>query len=73
MKILLIVLAVIVLTSCSTTITIKPNGEVIVDGPRKATIVTPKVAVSTGQMLMSDETITALGTRGIQAITETPY
>jgi hypothetical protein len=69
MRILFILLF---LTACSTTITIKPNGEIIVEGPRKATIITKDVAISTSEMLMNNPTITALGTLGIQSVTEIP-
>lgn len=57
MKTLIIVL---LLTACSTTIEIRPDGTVIVEGPRQATVITDKVAISTSKMLMDDQTILAL-------------
>ena len=60
MKTLLIILFTILLSGCKTTITIKPDGEILVEGPRTATIITDKVAISTGKMLMDDATIVAL-------------
>ena len=69
MKLGLILL--LILSAC-TTITIKPDGEVIVKGPRRATVVTQTVAVTTGQMLINDTTVTALGLSGLQLVPEVP-
>ena len=67
-----VLLVALLLAGCTTTITIKPNGEVSVKGPRQATIITDNVAVSTSKMLMDDTTITALGVAGLKAVTEVP-
>ena len=60
MRALIALLLIIALSHC-TTIEIRKDGSVYTTGPRRTTVITPTIAVSTGQMLMDDATILALG------------
>jgi len=53
-------IAIVALFGC-TTIEIRPDGSVFTKGPRQTIVITRDVSISTGKMLMDDQTILALG------------
>ena len=60
MRALIALLLIITLTNC-TTIEIRPDGSVLTKGPRQTIVITRDVSISTGKMLMDDQTILSLG------------